>query len=65
MKRVTEDKAVHTYMSSLRLPNPPEILFTEILGRNEVQKEWTDDLIKSCLTLYLQLLSIKNSLVHE
>jgi symplekin len=65
MKGMVEDHAVHTYMNALRLPNPPELLFTETLGRMEVKKDWTDELVKSCLTLYLQLLTLKNSLIHE
>jgi hypothetical protein len=65
MRAVVEDHAVRTYMHSLRLQNPPEILFTDTLGRIETQNTWNDELVKSCLGLYLQLLTVKNSLIHE
>lgn len=65
MRGVVEDQAVGTYMNSLRFKNPPEILFSDVSGRSDVSKDWSDDLVRACLTLYLQLLSIKNSLIHE
>jgi len=65
MMAVIEDKAVQAYLNSLRYPKPPEILFTEELGRKEYMHEWTEDLVKACLHLYLQLLVVKKSLIHE
>ncbi|ODN04325.1 Symplekin [Orchesella cincta] len=63
---IIEDQAINTYCNSLRLPKPPEILFSEDLGRGkEGSGEWSDDLVKACLSLYLKLLNIKNSLIHE
>lgn len=59
-----EDKAVHSYLSSLRQSTPPEILFTEELGRPDVINEWNPELVKSCLHLYIQLLSVNNALIH-
>ncbi len=65
MRGVVEDHAVRTYMNALRFKNPPEILFTDVLGRSEVLKDWNDNLVKACLMLYLQLLSTKHLLIHE
>lgn len=63
-REVVEDQ-VQVYCNSLRLAKPPEMLFAEDLGRDkETQGDWTDDLVKACLNLYLKLLNIKNSLIH-
>lgn len=60
-----EDKAMNTYLSSLKLPHPPEILFGDGLGRPQVEIEWNEELTKASLHLYLSLLSVKNQLIHE
>lgn len=62
---VIEDQ-VQVYCNFLRAPKPPEILFSEDLARGkDTQGDWNDDLVKTCLNLYLKLLNIKSSLIHE
>lgn len=57
---------VQVYCNYLRLPKPPEILFLEDLGRSKDSLgDWNDELVKACLSLYLKLLNIKSSLIHE
>lgn len=64
-KEAIEDQ-VQVYCNYLRSPKPPEVLYTEDLGRTkEAQGDWNDDLVKACLNLYLKLLNIKSSLIHE
>ena len=63
--KVIEDKAVNAYLSSIKSPIPPEILFIEDLGRGYAQREWTEDLAKATLFLYFQLLSVNHKLMDE
>ena len=63
--KIIEDKAMNTYLSSLKLPTPPEILFIEGLGRPQVETEWNEELAKASLHLYIGLVSVKNELIHE
>jgi len=62
---IIEDKAMNTYLSSLKLRSPPEILFMECLGRPVVETEWTEEVAKASLHLYLGLVAVKNELIHE
>lgn len=64
-KKIIEEHAIELYLKSLRLPQPPENLFTEDLGRKEIQKEWNENAVKSCLQLYFQLLGLNHQFVHE
>jgi len=63
--KIIEDKAINTYLCSLTLPKPPEILFADGLGRPVYQMEWTEDLVKASVHLYFRLVTVKNSLIHE
>ena len=64
-KKIIEDHAIELYLKSLRLPQPPDNLLKEDLGRKDMEKEWTESTVKSCLQLYLQLLSLNHHFVHE
>ena len=63
--KAIEDKAINTYLHSLALQKPPENLYVETLGRPVFQNEWSEELVKACLHLYIQLVAVKNSLIHE
>ncbi|KAI5704454.1 hypothetical protein M8J75_005471 [Diaphorina citri] len=53
------------YLGFLRLTTPPDVLFGNDKGRPDKQSEWNEDVAKSCIFLYLSLLSINESLIHE
>lgn len=53
------------YLGFLRLATPPDVLFGNDKGRPEKLPEWTEDVAKSCLFLYLSLLSTNEELIHE
>ena len=44
---------------------PPASLCAPERGRTEVATTWTEDLIKSCLYLYLAVLCCNEQLVHR
>ncbi|CAB3359648.1 Hypothetical predicted protein [Cloeon dipterum] len=61
--KVIEDYAIF-YLGFLRLPNPPEVIFGEDRGR-ENTKDWNENCVKACLYLYLSLLPLNESMIHE
>ncbi|XP_042212842.1 symplekin-like [Homarus americanus] len=60
---VTE--AAVKYLKYLYLEVPPESLCTHNLGRPHQPSEWTETTVKACLYLYLALLPLNQSLIHE
>jgi len=64
LQSIIEEYAVF-YLTFLRLPKPPEVLFGPDKGRPERADYWTDEAIRACLYLYLVLLPIKQDLIHE
>jgi symplekin len=63
-RKVIEEYAIF-YLGFLRLPNPPEVIFGEDRGRPIVAKDWNENCVKACLYLYLSLLPINETLIHE
>uniref|UniRef100_A0A8D8LHY2 Symplekin n=3 Tax=Cacopsylla melanoneura TaxID=428564 RepID=A0A8D8LHY2_9HEMI len=53
------------YLGFLRLATPPDVLFGNDKGRPDKQSEWSEDVAKSCIFLYLSLLSTNEILIHE
>ncbi|KAL1458644.1 hypothetical protein WDU94_008778 [Cyamophila willieti] len=53
------------YLGFLRLATPPDVLFGNDKGRPDKQTEWSEDVAKSCIFLYLSLLSTNETLIHE
>ncbi|XP_033207446.1 symplekin [Belonocnema kinseyi] len=53
------------YLGFLRLQNPPEIVFGSDRGRPNIAEKWSESTIRSCLGLYLALLTEHQDLIHE
>lgn len=64
LQSIIEEYAIF-YLTFLRLPKPPEVLFGADKGRPERAENWTEEAIRACLHLYLTLLPIKQELIHE
>ncbi|XP_054261874.1 symplekin-like [Macrosteles quadrilineatus] len=64
LQSIIEEYAVF-YLTFLRLPKPPEVLFGPDKGRPERADSWSDEAIRACLYLYLTLLPVKQELIHE
>ncbi|KAG8333354.1 hypothetical protein J6590_000498 [Homalodisca vitripennis] len=64
LQSIIEEYAI-LYLTFLRLPKPPEVLFGPDKGRPERSEYWTEEAIRACLYLYLVLLPIKQELIHE
>lgn len=61
---IIEDYSV-MYLRFLLSPSPPLMLFGEDRGRPAVIMEWTDNIVKVCLYLYLNLLPQNLRLFHH
>jgi symplekin len=64
LRSIVEEYAIF-YLGFLRLQQPPEVLFGEERGRPVTVKEWSDNIVRACLYLYLSLLPINEILIHE
>ncbi|XP_068085676.1 symplekin isoform X2 [Anabrus simplex] len=64
LRCIIEEYAI-LYLSFLRLPQPPDVLFGADRGRPMKVEMWNEDIIKVCLYLYLALLPINEKLIHE
>lgn len=63
------------YLSFLRLPHPPDVLFGAERGRTKPEPmepdeevpgvTWTEEAVRACLYLYLALLPLNEKLIHE
>ncbi|XP_059481472.1 symplekin [Neocloeon triangulifer] len=62
--KVIEDYAIF-YLGFLRLAHPPEVIFGEDRGRPVTVKDWNENCVKACLYLYLSLLPLNESMIHE
>ncbi|XP_076061813.1 symplekin scaffold protein isoform X2 [Oratosquilla oratoria] len=54
-----------SFLNMLLQPNPPESLRSHNLGRQVLPMEWTEPTVKACLFLYLALLPINQSIIHD
>ncbi|XP_071441914.1 symplekin-like [Hetaerina americana] len=64
LRSIIEEYAIF-YLGFLRLPQPPAVLFGEDRGRPNIETQWSEDIVKVCLYLYLALLPINEKLIHE
>lgn len=65
LRSIIEEYAV-LYLSFLRLPQPPDVLFGEDHGRpHKGDGMWSEESAKACLYLYLVLLPVNQKLIHE
>nr|CAD7265235.1 unnamed protein product [Timema shepardi] len=64
LRSIIEEYAIF-YLSFLRLPQPPVLLFGPDRGRPNKSDSWSEDIVKACLYLYLALLPNNESLIHE
>ncbi|XP_046384169.1 symplekin [Ischnura elegans] len=64
LRSIIEEYAIF-YLGFLRLPQPPVVLFGEDRGRPNIETQWSEDIVKVCLYLYLALLPINENLIHE
>lgn len=64
LRSIIEEYAIF-YLSFLRLPQPPDVLFGIERGRSIRIDCWNEDIVKVCLYLYLALLPINERLIHE
>ncbi|XP_071524729.1 symplekin isoform X1 [Panulirus ornatus] len=53
------------YLKYLLLETPPDSLCTHNLGRPTQPSEWTEPTVKACLYLYLALLPLNQSMIHD
>lgn len=53
------------FLKYLLLDAPPEALWSHDLGRPLQPMEWTESSVKACLYLYLALLPLNQSMIHE
>nr|CAD7410338.1 unnamed protein product [Timema cristinae] len=64
LRSIIEEYAIF-YLSFLRLPQPPVLLFGPDRGRPNKSDSWSEDIVKACLYLYLALLPNNESLIHD
>lgn len=53
------------FLKYLLLDAPPEALWSHNLGRPLQPMEWTESSVKACLYLYLALLPLNQSMIHD
>ncbi|XP_063228750.1 symplekin isoform X2 [Bacillus rossius redtenbacheri] len=61
---IVEEYAIF-YLSFLRFPQPPDLLFGLERGRPTKSEAWSDDIVRACLYLYMALLPVNEKLIHE
>lgn len=59
------EKYAQLYLDFLRMPQAPLKLFSEAQGRHHGDGSWTEDVIRACLQLYIGLLPLNQSLIHN
>ncbi|XP_015610116.1 symplekin [Cephus cinctus] len=64
LNKLIEEYAV-LYLGFLRLQSPPEIVFGQDRGRPQPEDLWSESTTRTCLGLYLALLTEHQDLIHE
>ncbi|XP_021704446.1 symplekin [Aedes aegypti] len=59
------EKRALQWLGYLELENPPEEVFAFELGRAELPRMWTDELAKTCLGLFLEILVYNQEMIHR
>lgn len=62
--RQTIEEYSFTRLAYLALPTPPAQMFTDAPEEYSESIQWSEDTIKKCLYLYLDLIPINHSLIH-
>lgn len=63
--RTVVTEAAIKYLKYLYQDAPPESLCTHNLGRPNQPSEWTEATVKACLYIYLALLPLNQTLIHD
>ncbi|XP_055603374.1 symplekin-like [Uranotaenia lowii] len=64
LTNVMEARAL-LWVGYLELETPPEMIFASEFGRYEHPRLWTDDLAKTCLGLFLEVLVYNQDMIHQ
>lgn len=64
---LTDEMEKHAllWLGYLEEENPPEAIFAIELGRSEHPRVWNDELAKSCLGLFLEVLVYNQEMIHR